>query len=250
MDSTPPTMRLAAKKGRALRPRHSGHARCAATTARPSAAGAIQVDERKARPSAAPNRAPLASGRVAVRGSAASAPLSAARVATSGTSKSRLRAMSCTMPMPIASCDFQGSCPARPGTTNASARPASHAGGGGRVRRGSMPRRLSGFLLGVAALELLHAARSVDDLVLAGVVGVRFRGHLDLHHRVFLAVFPLHGLAALGVDGRARQESVVRAGVEEDHRPVVGVDAWLHGRAPAEKVANYKGKSPVLIPAA
>src|SRR3989442_164230 len=150
--------------------------------------------------------------------------------------------MAYTMPMPIASRDFQGSCPARPGSTNASARPASHAGGGGRVRRGGMPRRLSGFLLGVAALELLDAARSVDELVLAGVVGVRFRGHLDLHHRVFLAVLPLHRLAALDVDDRARQESVVRAGVEEDHRPVVGVDAWLHGRAPAEKVANYKGK--------
>src|SRR6267142_2322780 len=150
--------------------------------------------------------------------------------------------MSYTMPMPIASSDFQGSCPARPGTTNASARPASHAGAGGRVRRGGMPRRLSGFLLGVAALELLNAARSVDELVLAGVEGVRFRGHLDLHQRVFLAVLPLHRLAALGVDGRARQESVVRAGIEKDHRPVVGVDACLHGRAPAEKVANYKGK--------
>src|SRR5947208_714472 len=219
-------MRLAAQKGRALRPRHSGQARWAATTARPSAAGAIQVEERKARPSAAPNRAPVATG---------------------GTSRSPPRAMSCTMPMPIASSDFQGSCPARPGSTNASARPASHAGAGGRVRRGGMPRRLSGFLLGVAALELLDPARSVDELVLAGVVGVRFRGHLDLHQRVFLAVLPLHRLAALGVDGRARQESMVRAGVEEDHRPVVGVDAWLHGRAPAEKVANYKGKRKIGV---
>src|SRR5882724_2542523 len=331
MASAPPTMRLAAQKGSAVRPRHSGQARWAASTARPSAAGAIQVEERKARPSAAPNRAPVARGRVAARGSTASAPLSAARLASSGsascactlsptepmktrsaaaaavwraswavqsraalyssqhaastnaplasraaewksttswnslpkasatqmysgasfsqvqeatcgTSRSPLRAMSCTMPMPIASSDFQGSCPARPGTTNASARPASHAGGGGRVRRGGMPRRLSGFLLGVAALELLDAARSVDELVLAGVEGVRFRGHLDLHERVFLAVLPLHRLAALGVDGRARQESMVRAGIEKDHRPVVGVDACLHGRAPAEKVANYKGK--------
>src|ERR1700752_1415139 len=103
--------------------------------------------------------------------------------------------MSCTMSMPIASSDFQGSCPARPGRPNASAKTASPAGGGGRVRRGGMPRRLSGFLLGVAALELLAPARSVDDLVLAGVVGVRFRGHLDFHHRVFLAVLPLHRLA-------------------------------------------------------
>src|SRR5207249_11245217 len=104
--------------------------------------------------------------------------------------------MSYTMPMPSASSDFQGSCPARPGSTNASARPAIHAGAGGRVRRGGMPRRLSGFLLGVAALELLDAASSVDELVLAGVGGVRFRGHLDLHQLLFLAVLQLPRLAA------------------------------------------------------
>src|SRR5690349_7248821 len=109
------------------------------------------------------------------------------------------------MPSVIASCDFQGSWPARPGRRNAAASSASAAGGRGSFRRGSMPRGLR-LLLGVAALELLDPAGGVHDLGLAGVVRVRLRGHLDLDHRVLLAVGPLHGLAALGVDRRAREE--------------------------------------------
>src|SRR5687767_4746266 len=126
-------------------------------------------------------------------------------------------AMLCAMLMPIASCVFHGSWPARPGSTKASATAASAAVDGGSWRRGSMPPELLG-LLGVAALELLDPAGGVDDLLLTGVVRVRFGGHLDLHHRVFLAVLPLHRLAALGVDRRAREDAVVDAGVHEDHR--------------------------------
>src|SRR5438105_13215327 len=129
------------------------------------------------------------------------------------------------MPMPMASCDFHRSCPASPGRANAIAMSASAAGGSGSRSCGSRPgitdpRRLSGLLFrrlfGIAALELLDAASGIDDLLLAGVEGMRLGGHLDLDHRVFLAVFPLHGLAALGVDRRAGEDRVVRAGVEKD----------------------------------
>src|SRR5688572_21964798 len=138
--------------------------------------------------------------------------------------------MPCTMPRPSASCDFHRSCP-MPGRTKRTAMRASAAEGSGSARdgsRGGMPRRLL-RLLGVAALELLDAARGVDDLLLAGVVRVGLGGDLDLDDRVLLAVGPLHQLAALGVDGRAGEEGVVRAGVEEDHRLVFGVRALLHG---------------------
>src|SRR5512134_4093902 len=142
------------------------------------------------------------------------------RPATRGTMNSPLRAISCTMPRPMASCDFHRSCAASPGSTNASAMNASAAGENGwssrmRAKRGSItPEGLFGLLvgfLGVAALELLDAAGRVDDLLLAGVVRVRFRGHLELHHRVLLAVGPFHGLAALGVDGGAGEDAVVHA---------------------------------------
>src|SRR5438874_2877479 len=149
--------------------------------------------------------------------------------------------MPCTIERPIRSCVFQGSCPARPGSTNASAIAASAAGEGGSCRRGSMPQR-SGLLLGVAALELLDAAGGVDDLLLAGVERVRFRRHLDLDHRVLLAVVPLHGLAALGVDRRAREEGMIRAGVEEDHRLVLWMDAWLHGSMPLKGRELYPSR--------
>src|SRR5687768_16183917 len=139
-------------------------------------------------------------------------------------------AMSYTMPRPMASCVFHRSCPVRPGSANASAMSASVALEGGKVRRGSIPQTdrlgfLFGRLLGVAPLEFFDAARGVHDLRLAGVEGVRLRRHLDLDHGIFLAVFPLHGLAALGIDGRAREEGMIRAGVEEDHRLVFGMGA-------------------------
>ena len=60
---------------------------------------------------------------------------------------SPLIAMSCTMPMPMASCVFHSSWPARPGRTNASAMSASAVGGsgsrsGGKARPGQhRPRR-------------------------------------------------------------------------------------------------------------
>ena len=107
-------------------------------------------------------------------------------------------------------------------------------------------RPTSSRFLGVAALELLDPAGGVDDLLLAGVERVRLGRHLDLHHRIFLAVRPLHGLAALGVDGRAGQKGVVRAGVEKDHRPVFGVDAWFHR---ARIIKEKSGQTPFpLLP--
>src|SRR5687767_4301568 len=113
--------------------------------------------------------------------------------------------MSFTMPRPMASCVFQRSCPARPGSANASAISASVVGAGGRARRGSITQKdrlglLLRGLLRVAALELLDAARGVDDLLLASIEQVRLRRHLDLHYRIFRAVSPPHRLAALGVD--------------------------------------------------
>src|ERR1051325_741487 len=141
------------------------------------------------------------------------------------------------MPRPMASCDFHSSWPASPGRTNASAISASALGGSGSRSGGNARREIispedlllvRGFL-GVAALELLDPARRIDDLLLAGIERVRLRRHLELDHGVLLAVLPLHGLAALGVDGRSGEEGVVGAGVEEDHRPVFGVDAVFHG---------------------
>src|SRR6185503_13716516 len=151
------------------------------------------------------------------------------------------------MPMPMASCDFHSSWPASPGRTNASAMSASAVGGSGSRSGGNGRREIispEGLLLvrgflGVAALELLDPARGVDDLLLAGVERVRLGRDLELHHGIFLAVLPLHGLAALGVDGRAGQEGVVRAGVEKDHRPVFGVDAAFHrARIIKEKIRS------------
>src|SRR5688500_358459 len=152
--------------------------------------------------------------------------------------------MLCTMLMLIASCVFHGSWPVRPASTNASASAASAAAEGGSWRRGSMPPGLLG-LLGVAALELLDAARGIDDLLLAGVVRMRFRRDLDLDDRILLAVLPLHGFAALGVDRRARQDALVDAGVEEDHGPVLGVGTWFHRCLPCEKGRIIKGNSPL-----
>src|SRR5688500_4307975 len=157
-----------------------------------------------------------------------------------GTRRSPLVAMPCTMPRPSASCDFHRSCP-MPGRTKRTAMRASAAEGSGSARdgsRGGMPRRLL-RLLGVAALELLDAARGVDDLLLAGVVRVGLGGDLDLDDRVLLAVGPLHQLAALGVDGRAGEEGVVRAGVEEDHRLVFGVGARFHDGGAFREGADY-----------
>src|SRR3954462_9502659 len=160
------------------------------------------------------------------------------------------------MPMPMASCDFHSSWPARPGRTNASAMSASAVGGsgsrsGGKARPGIIaPDGLllvRGFL-GVAALELLDPARGIDDLLLAGIERVRLGRHLELHHGIFIAVLPLHGLAALGVDGRAGKEGVVGAGVEKDHRPVFGVDALFHGaRIIREKGRNRSGPPKAVL---
>src|SRR4051812_33986346 len=123
--------------------------------------------------------------------------------ASLGTRRSPVSAMPWMTPMPTASCVFHGSCP-RPGRTNASPIPQSAAGASGSFRSGSMPPKTrsgvsfrSGRLLGVAALELLDASGGIHDLGLAGVVRVRLGRHLDLDHRVFLAVRPLHHLAAL-----------------------------------------------------
>src|SRR2546421_12720464 len=101
--------------------------------------------------------------------------------------------MPCTIERPIRSCVFQGSCPARPGSTNASAIAASAAGEGGSCRRGSMPQR-SGLLLCVAALELLDAAGGGDDLLLAGVELGGFRRHNQTKHPGLPAVVSLRGL--------------------------------------------------------
>src|SRR3954452_17154010 len=147
-----------------------------------------------------------------------------------GTSRLPLVAMACTMPRPIASCVFHRSWLASPGTMNSAARRASAALFGGSVIRGSIgPRRLLGFL-GVAALELLDAAGGIDDLLLAGVVRMGLGGDLNLDDRIFAAVFPFHRLATLGVDRRAPQKAVIGAGVQKDHRPVVGMYAWFHER--------------------
>src|SRR5260221_6481496 len=138
-----------------------------------------------------------------------------------GTSSSPVAHMLCTMPRPTASCVFQGSCPVRPGRMNAAAIRTSATGAGGSLRRGSIAPVLLG-LLRVAALELLDPAGGVHDLGLAGVERVRLGRDLDLDHRVLLAVGPFHGLAALGINGGAGEEGGVRAGVEENHRPVFG----------------------------
>src|SRR5512132_304629 len=123
--------------------------------------------------------------------------------------------------MAITSNARQGSCPTSPGATKASARTSRTACDGGSCIRGNCrgsipetyqvrPKRSDGrFFLGVAALELLDPAGGVHDLLLAGVVRVRFRGDLHLDHRILLAVGPLHFLAALGVDDGARQEGMV-----------------------------------------
>src|SRR5258708_12821254 len=101
-------------------------------------------------------------------------------------------AMACTMPRPIASCVFQRSWPARPGTMNSAARSATNAGDGGSVRRGSIgprdplgsPFHLLLSFLGVAAPELLDAARGIDQLLLAGVERVRLARPFDPDHRL------------------------------------------------------------------
>src|SRR5471032_1311192 len=122
----------------------------------------------------------------------------------------------------------QGSCPTSPGATNARAISTRTGWEGGKTRRGSMdpedPFRVFSFrsdglfLGGVAALELLDPAGGVHDFLLAGVVRMRFRRYLDLDDRIFLAVGPLHRLAALGVDDGAREEGMVGSGVVKDHR--------------------------------
>src|SRR6185295_16396952 len=159
-----------------------------------------------------------------------------------GTTQSPERCICCTTSMVRTSKARQGSCPTRPGATNASARMISTACEGGKARRGSMapgaalPRKLRGLFLAVAALEFLDPAGGVHDLLLAGVVRVRFRRDLDLDHRILLAVGPLHRLAALGIDRGAGEEGMVRGGVVEDHRRVERMDAWLHG------VRSLKGR--------
>src|SRR5437870_4951828 len=166
-----------------------------------------------------------------------------------GTTMSWLTAMPCTMPRAIASWLFHRSWPARPGRMNVAARTARTAGDGGSVSRGSMdPRRPPGssflfatWLLGVAAPELLDAACGIDELLLAGVVRVGLGGDLDLDHRVFLAVGPLHGLAALGVDRRAGEKGMIRAGVEEDHRLVFVMRAWFHDGPSVRRRGLYTG---------
>src|SRR6185503_3862374 len=151
----------------------------------------------------------------------------------------------------------------RPGSANASATSTSTHRGGGSSRRGITPafylakakgsrscpkgkgsrscpctcreeKRLRGRrrrrrgLLTVPPAEFLDAAGGVDELLLAGVERVRFGRHFDLDHRVFLAVGPLHHLAALGIDRRAREDRMVGCSIEKDHCRVAGMDSWFH----------------------
>src|SRR5436190_15924692 len=165
-----------------------------------------------------------------------------------GTIQFPVRCIWWTISMPIASKLFHGSCAARPGSANASATSTSTVRGGGRSRRGITrpfyfakgkgsrsclspggilkPLGCCGrCLLAVAAAEFLHPARGVDDLLLPGVERVRLGRDLDLDHRILLAVGPLHRLAALRVDRRAREHRVVGRGVEKDHRMVGRMDS-------------------------
>src|SRR5690606_41147826 len=78
----------------------------------------------------------------------------------------------------------------------------------------------------VAAAELLHATRGVEDLLLARVERVRGRGDVDVDHRVGVAVLPLDGLRR-GQRG-PRQDREVRGDVAEHDRRVLRVDVLLH----------------------
>src|SRR4029078_3033664 len=141
-----------------------------------------------------------------------------------GTIQFPVRCIWCTISIPIASKLFHGSWIARPGSANASATSTSTVRGGGSSRRGitrafylqkekaaeaafrlvpggkPLGRVRCRCFLAVAAAEFLDPARGVDDLLLAGIEGVRLGRDLDLDHRVFLAVGPLHRLASLGIN--------------------------------------------------
>src|SRR6266852_9450370 len=123
-------------------------------------------------------------------------------------------------------------CPVPQGKTRVSPR-AKKAAPGLPFRASVVPRLLGGLrgaLAGIAFLELVHAAGGIDDLLLAGVEGMRLGGNLDLVDRIFLAVLPLDGL--VGRDRGARHEAEIAAGVEEHDLAVIGVDAVFHLSSP------------------
>src|SRR5467141_3832397 len=164
------------------------------------------------------------------------------------------------MPMPMASSVFQGSCPTSPGSRYARTSSAKSAGARGRAilaftlatffsrhpnekRQPKLPfpernaTRLRGGLLGglrrrllprVFLAEFLHAARRIDDLLLARVE--RVAGRADFHVQVL-------------AQRRAGLERVSAAADYGDFL-VFGMDFGFHGEIrdgtqAGEKTENY-----------
>jgi hypothetical protein len=73
--------------------------------------------------------------------------------------------------------------------------------------------------------EFIHATCGIDDFVLAGVEGMRFRGNLDLHQRVFCA-FEVDGFTRL--NGRTGDELEVVGDIVKHDLAVIWVYASFH----------------------
>ena len=75
-------------------------------------------------------------------------------------------------------------------------------------------------------LELLHATHGVNEFLLAGEVGMRRAGNVNVNHGIFVAIFPLNRLFRR--HGRSCQKFEVGLLVDENDRSVVRMDIAFH----------------------
>jgi hypothetical protein len=91
-------------------------------------------------------------------------------------------------------------------------------------------------------LELLDPTHRVDKLLLAGEVGMRGAGNVDVDDGVFITVFPLDRL--LRRHGRPCQKLEVSLLVDKNNRTVIGMDIDFNNQFSLVSLIRNGGRMP------